>query len=93
MIGVYQHQNEGLKYICGDFSITIGVFIVAVDEIQRRKVIDFILNKYSEYFVDFLINTDMCMLNGRYDPDKYKPTSISVHEPSVVIIVWHHMKI
>lgn len=59
-------------------------FIVGVDELQQRNVIDFNLNKYGEHLIDFLINTNMGMLNERYDHDKYKPTSISVHGSSVV---------
>lgn len=38
-------------------------FIVGVDELQQRNVIDFTLNKYGEHFIDFLINTNMSMLN------------------------------
>ena len=83
---VYEYQNDGYIYICGDFNSRCGElddFIIGVDVLPQRKVIDFTLNNYGERLIDCLINTNMCMLNGRSDGDQ-NYTSISVNGSSVV---------
>ena len=36
-----------------------------MDEIPEKEVIDFTSNMYGNILIDFLINSNMCMLNGR----------------------------
>ena len=43
--------------------LTVDVVIYMI--LFYREVIDFCLNNYGKIFVDFLINTNMCILNGR----------------------------
>ena len=53
---LYQFQNFGLCFICGDFNGRCGDledFIAGVDNIYRRQVIDFKTNYYGERFIDF----------------------------------------
>lgn len=68
LTGIYRNQNEGTVFICGDFNSRCGDlddFINGVDNIPIRNVVDFKTNSYGELFVDFMINANMCMLNGR----------------------------
>jgi exonuclease III len=65
---VYLYQNDGPFYICGDFNSRVGKlvdFTEGVDDISERDVIDFTVNTYGELLIDFLVNTNCCMLNGR----------------------------
>jgi len=83
----YLYQNIGIVFICGDFNSRCGNFedfIVGVDSIPQRFVIDTKCNHYGELFVDFLINTNMCMLNGRFDKNDDDFTSVSTKGCSVV---------
>ena len=83
----YQFQNNGLVFICGDFNSRCGDledFIAGIDDIVPRSVKDFKLNFYGERFIEFLINTNMCMLNGRFDNDQDNFTSVSTKGSAVV---------
>ncbi|CAG2243151.1 unnamed protein product [Mytilus edulis] len=65
---VYEFQNDGLFYICGDFNSRCGDeydYIPGVDCINMRSVIDFTRNSYCTTFIDFLTSSNCCMLNGR----------------------------
>jgi len=51
--------------------------------IQSRDVVDFTTNAYGDRLIDFLIYTNMCILNGRhYVNNDY--TSVSVKGSAVV---------
>ncbi|XP_060589316.1 uncharacterized protein LOC132744577 [Ruditapes philippinarum] len=83
---IYTFQNEGLVFICGDFNSRCGDledYIVGVDDIPSRNVIDYKTNFYGEMFIDFLINANFCMLNGRTNSSN-EFTSVSVKGSSVV---------
>ena len=83
---ICEYQNCGNIYICGDFNSRCGDlddFIVGVDVVPERKVVDYTTNSYGERFIDFLINTNMCMLNGRSDSEQ-NYTSVSINGSSVV---------
>ena len=67
---VSMYQNEARFFLCGDFNSRCGSeadFIQGVDTVPERQVVDFTENSYGSLFIDFLINTNMCMLNGRND--------------------------
>jgi len=86
LTGVYNYQNLGQLYICGDFNSRCGEdddYIVGVDDIIQREVLDFAVNKYGQIFMEFLTNCNMCMLNGR-NSARNDFTSISVKGCSVV---------
>lgn len=86
MTKIHQYQNKGLVTLCGDFNIRIGNhddFIPGVDDVIVRNVVDFKTNQYYDTFLDFLISTNFCVLNGK----KYKHndfTSVSTRGCAVV---------
>lgn len=65
---VYQYQNIGKIYICGDVNSRCGEasdYIVGVDDVIERDIIDSILNHYGDLLLNFLIDCNFCILNGR----------------------------
>ena len=90
---VYVHQNDGLICICGDFNSRLGDipdYIEGADNIPHRAVHDYEENEYGNLLADFLINSNMCILNGRNNSkDNY--TCISHKGKSVIdyLIVPH----
>ena len=46
-------------------------YVVGVDELQDREVLNFHKNKCGELFCDFLRNVNYCMLNGRNNIHNY----------------------
>ena len=82
---IYTYQKEGIIYVCGDFNSRCGDlddFIRGVDCIPDRDILYFNLNKYGEMLIDFLINTNMCFLNGRGKNNDF--TSVSTNGRAVV---------
>ena len=83
---IYIYQEDGPFIILGDFNARCGNdvdFIEGVDEIVHRDIIDFTKNKYGDYFLDFLINSNCIMLNGR-SKKKNDCTSVSPKGLAVV---------
>ena len=65
---IYRYQTLGNIFICGDFNGRCGDhedFISGVDAIGHRDVVDFKTNFYGDVLIEFLINTNMCILNDR----------------------------
>jgi len=86
LTNIYEYKKEGLIFICGDFNSRCGTmddFIVGVDDVPQRSIIDYSANSYGELLIDFLINTNMIMLNGRKSSNN-NFTSVSVKGSSVV---------
>ena len=54
-----------------------------MDVLPERNTVDFTVNYYGELFIYFVINTHLCILNGR-NSDRNDFTSISVKGCSVV---------
>ena len=68
LTGLYEYQNLGKLFICGDFNSRCGDdddFITGIDSVCKRDVLDYTSNRYGQLFIEFLINCNMCMLNGR----------------------------
>ena len=84
---VYTYQQHGQFYICGDFNSRCGHmldYIEGVDEgMCERSVIDHTVNKYGHLFVNFLISSNCCIVNGRNTVEN-DFTSISPKGLSVV---------
>ena len=62
------HQFDGGIMICGDFNSRIGGLsdtISGVDNVPPRDIVDNKVNVYSNVFFDFLISSELCVLNGR----------------------------
>ena len=86
LTGIYEFQNMGPICMFGDFNSRCGNlidFIEGVDELIEREVIDFPVNKYGHILIDFLINSNFCILNGR-NSTKNDFTSVSSKGSSVV---------
>ena len=57
-------------------------YIEGVDDVKPREVIDETLNSYGDHLLDFLINCNMCVLNGRLGDQDF--THVSKRGRSVV---------
>ncbi|XP_060597913.1 uncharacterized protein LOC132751716 [Ruditapes philippinarum] len=78
--------TQGRIFICGDFNSRVGELddhIAGIDQIPSRDVKDYTVNAYGEILIDFLINSNFCILNGR-NFTKNDFTSVSVKGASVV---------
>ncbi|XP_063415945.1 uncharacterized protein LOC134697591 [Mytilus trossulus] len=89
---VYMYQNIGQMYIVGDFNSRcsdISDFIEGVDDVTPREVIDYSSNTNGDLLIDFLVDCNLCMLNGRKGKQDF--TCISKRGKSVVdfIITTH----
>ncbi len=65
---MYTYQNIGPMYICGDLNSRVGAltdFIEGVDDMSERDVVDYDVNAYGDMLIEFLISSNMCILNGR----------------------------
>lgn len=68
LTNIYQYQNDGMYFICSDFNSRCGDmldYIEGVDDIAHRNVQDYNVNKYGHLLIEFLLNSNMCILNGR----------------------------
>ena len=82
---VYTYQREGDVIICGDFNARCGEesdFIEGVDNVSPREILDKHINSHGYSFIDFLVDCNMCMVNGRIGKNDY--TCISPNGKSVV---------
>ena len=78
--------------LCGDFNARCGDesdFIKGVDGVPQRDVIDDKMNPFGQLLIDFLIDYNLCMINGRNGENNF--TNINGNGSSVVdyIIVPH----
>ena len=65
---VYQYQNLGNVFICGDFNSRCGEasdYVEGVDDVRERDVIDVTSNHYGDLLLNFLVDCNFCMINGR----------------------------
>ena len=65
---IYEYQWFGTIYVCGDFNSRIGEspdFIEGIDDVPNRNIIDYTSNDYGAVLLEFLINSNFCVLNGR----------------------------
>ena len=64
-----------MQYNLSEEILTVDVQIwrtILLECISDRNVIDSKCNKYGELFIEFLINVNICMLNGRnYDKNDF----------------------
>ena len=62
------YQNEGVICICGDFNSRCGGlsdYVEGVDDAPPRSSLDTVDEEYGDMFIEFLVDCNMCMLNGR----------------------------
>ena len=92
MLKFYEYQNEDDVIICGDFNSRCGDatdYIECVDSVRPREVVDCKINSYGQLLIDFLIDCNLCMINGRTGENDF--TNINGNGSSVVdyIVVPH----
>ena len=82
---IYNVTDANMVLVCGDFNGRIGGksdCIDVIDKVPERKPIDKICNKHGDSLVEFMKESKMCALNGRYPSDNF--TCISSKGKSVV---------
>ena len=82
---VYSYQNEGRLFICGDFNSRVGdasEYIEGVDDVMSRDVIDYTVNNNGDLLIDFMVDSGLCMVNGRVGHNNF--THVSHRGKSVV---------
>ena len=87
---VYLLSDKDAIIACGDLNSRIGEtsdIISDIDGIPRRNVFDKSINQHGHSFIDFLADSKMCILNGRFDSDNDNFTSVSTRGRSVVNFV------
>ena len=89
MMKVYEYQSKGEIILCGDFNARLGSepdYIEGVDAVIPREIIDTLTNIYCDMLSYFLIDCNLCMLNGRLGQNDF--THISTRGKSVVDYVF-----
>ena len=85
---IYSSYNEIDCFIlCGDFNARIGAlhdYIPNIDNISIRKSIDSHVNNHGKSFIDFLLETNFCILNGRVNAENDCYTCTTSRGSSVV---------
>ena len=65
---MYQYQNLGPYFIVGDFNSRCANdldYIAGVDTVPERHVVDYTSNMYGRQLINFLIDCNCCIVNGR----------------------------
>ena len=74
-------------YLCGDYNARVGRgsdIINDVDDLPDRKIIDNVKNSHGDVLLEFLKDTQTCILNGRLTADFDNYTSLLTRDKSVV---------
>ena len=84
---IYEYNDSDCKILCGDFNARIGDmkdFVEGVDNITDRTHIDYVKGGHYKDFIDFLIESKMCIVNGRINSELQNFTSVSKKGSSVI---------
>ncbi len=67
LIGAVIHNDTELTFVCGDIFGRISKLsdVIDFDTIPVRNNIDDIVHGHGESLIEFLIDSKMCVLNGR----------------------------
>ena len=87
LTNIYLHANCDAIYLVGDLNSRVGKmkdYIPNIDNISDRNVIDHVVNTHGEAFIDFLIESNMVILNGRISCEFDNFTRIHTTGSSVV---------
>ncbi len=83
----YDHVEDDCLIFCGDFNARVGNkcdFIQDIDEIPNRVVTDTGYNDHGRSLIDFCLQSNTCIVNGRINPLNDGFTSISHRGKSTV---------
>ena len=82
---IMKYYPLGDLMICGDFNARTGSLSdTDLPTVPKRVTIDNTINLHGHQFIDLLLDSDMVMLNGRFDLKHYNFTSISSLGKAVV---------
>ena len=84
---LYEYEYCDNVVVTGDLNSRIGKefdYIVGVDDIHNRHVIDKNKNSHGSALTDFLLDAKMCICNGRFDKEYDNWTCIKWNGSSVV---------
>ena len=87
---VYELYDDNVLLFCGDYNARVGCkkdFVETVDTLPTRTVIDNVHNDHGISLIDFLLQSNMCIVNGRITPLHDGFTSISHRGTAVVDFV------
>ena len=85
-IHIYTNECDAI-YLCGDLNSRLGNkqdYIKGIDDIKDRQILDNTYNKHGEAFYEFLLDSKMCVLNGRVNSECNDFTYVSSRGKSVV---------
>ncbi len=81
MVGnLYANTHFDHILIHGDFNARIGNLkdtIPEIDQITDRSILDEIKSGHCDSFIEFLKDSNLCLLNGRLSPDRNDYTRVS----------------
>ena len=88
LVQVAKYQDDkSTTFLCGDFNSRCADshdFIPGIDHLPDRNVVDFVSNQYGDLLIEFLINVNFSILNGRGELCKNDFTFIGPQVASVV---------
>ena len=84
---VYSNSECDMVFFVGDVNARVGNltdYIDGIDDVPSRKFLDLQKNSHGDAFIDLLLESKMCVLNGRITADLDNFTSVSTKGSSVV---------
>ncbi len=85
---IYEHSYCDHVFLTGDVNsklVTSQDCIHEIDEnISERKIIDKITNKHGQELTEFLIESKMCVFNGRVTPQHDNYTFVHTRDKSII---------
>ncbi len=87
---IYTTCEYDVIYLAGDVNSRIGSkkdYIQNIHNIPLQKVIDYTSNKHAQQFIDFLLESKMCILNGRICPENDNFTCVRTNGSSIMFII------
>ncbi len=84
---IYKIAEYDTVYILGDVNSRIGDkidFVSSINHIKNRHVTDTTTNSHGEVFLDFLLESKICVINGRICPENNNFTRVQTTGSSVV---------
>ncbi len=84
---IYSLSDCDAVYIIGDINSRIGDkmdYVPSIDSIPIRKALDKSVNKHGDVFIDYLLESKMCIINGRICPQNDNYTRVHTTGSSVV---------